>query len=598
MSAFEQLFVFESVHEDAPFNARHNEEIVDLFFKDADKYTRGNMTVWDGGQAGSVLVQRVKSGMDKDRNGILDSDEVDENFILRIFVGRNKSQLEKAFNQYEPKEREMCLFIEDNTTDTFSNTFATLGEVQEGGISVYSKVPPEFKAWLKTEFESFLANTGDIGFNIALTRASLLQLIEEGFYKFSSIKEIDLAIRAFQVGFKAVYSGFKWLGDEVFRLTNDIRKAIQVPEWGWNPNFSSEDGKHTKDSFRPFLLPGITTLMDLGKAGSDQIKHTIMKEIYKLKEGLLVQLKGLTRFANLYHLPGREWFERSIVKAVNKCYYELIHSVVRHFEFFEFAGRELVYVINAYYSGLWNSLVDAVLGVVDMVGCIFYAIGMFYKAGEKAPEIEKYWDQISELIDEFIQTVRSLSAKDFFSAGIDALMYLWRNVNKDSLSVNFGITLSHIAYFIGGVAAFVLEIAIDILTSGGVKSIQTTISKLGTFAKTLKALFKDVIGAAGDLAADVFLFVVDLIDWVIVQLRKGPDGLQELVRDAAKYINAGFKVIDELMLALDQLIADWAEDIAARVGHSGEQIKKGWEVLKQRTGKADLEDFANYVTCK
>ncbi len=597
MSELDRIFQFESVPEDAPPFFRSNDEIADLFFKDAEKTRHRNMTVWNGAKGGSVLVQRILAGTDDDGDGKLDVNEIEEQYLLRIFVSRDQSKLEKAYHQYLPDKRELVLFIEDNSTDTFSGTYINLSEREYEGFSVLAHLPPAFEKWLDEEFETFLSGTSDLGFDIDITRLELKSVIESKRYKFSNIQSIEILMRAFQIGFGAASSGFYWVGKEIFRLTNDIRAEVQVPESGWNPGFVDPKGNRPEGPFQPYLLHGIHNVMSLSKNSSDVVQNALIAGLYALKGDLLQRLVKVRRFASHYQLPGHQFFAKHAELLIHTMTFEIASSISRHFQSFEKAGSELIYAINAYYSGLWNSLVDSVLGIVDLFGCLFYALGLYYQGLVEMANLRQYWEQVSELIDEFITALINLSAKDVIVTTIDSLVSIWQQVDLSSFMSQTGFSLSQVSYFIGGVAGIVIEIAIDI-ASGGTKAIQTAITKFGDIVKFFKTLLDDVISTVGKLAEDVFAFAVELMKYVTEQLRKGGKGVEEMIQSLAEIMKGGFKSLDDFMRQIDQEISDWAARIASDIDYTVEEIKEGWQLLKTYVGDDEIRDIGSLLTCK
>ena len=171
---------FESGNSTAPFKRGAN-EIKQIYFASAEEEQVGNFTLWKDGTSGMVLIQELIDWHDANNNGKIDEgEEVRDTFNLLIFVSKDKSYLEEAFRNYRPDDWELCIFLEDNSSDIFSGTYRNVEQqdiTEENGesivnIKVSACLEPILRKWLNEEYNSFIKILQSVGLDIDLSKKS------------------------------------------------------------------------------------------------------------------------------------------------------------------------------------------------------------------------------------------------------------------------------------------------------------------------------------------------------------------------------------------------------------------------------------------
>ncbi len=531
----------------------------DAFFSSAHTRQSGGTKIVAENNVSPSLVQEMIAFLDKNGNGIR---EVDENilftYIVTIVVSKDSSYLKAAFDKTIPKHDEVCIFLEDNSTDFFSSrtTYILIGsdfqsELRKQQIgSIEQKFSEKYQVYFSENGNSYpLDYTGD-EMQELITTGKLQTVSSKLLFGLLLVGNIQAIVMA------PVYTA---LGSVILAGTKAIRDVIKFKEQHWDPEARIKDeatGEEKVNSdFQPILFPFSTKEIErLGEMGSDAIEKVtrrIKAQLKKEKEKLDTQLQQLGELG-AFQYAGAE----QIVSFLKKCAAvssqlqdKLLGICEEIIPIFASLGIRWIYIVNAYFCGLWNSLLEAILGMVDLVGYLFSALGA---AGEAIGEAKTLIPAALEMIDETIQKMSTINFSEIFSA---ALTEIVSQLSKIDLSAWVSsVSLEKVAYFIGGLTGFAVEILVGIFWSGGLDGVRAAVTKLGRigegFIDFIVAIVQKAAGASAGLSMVGLIKIGQLI---MEALQKGADAVVAFIRYVFDALKRGFRTIEQMISEIKQI---------------------------------------------
>ena len=225
-------------------------------------------------------------------------------------------------------------------------------------------------------------------------------------------------------------------------------------------------------------------------------------------------------------------------------------------------GEKVVSAINAYFCGLWNALVEAVLGLIDLLAWIFVAIGA---VGEAVSNASSLIPEALELLDEATQAIMNADISGMFSEAVGTIIEEVSSFNLSALTAE--ITIDKVAYVIGAIIGFIVELVIGLISSGGISSVGSLLSKMGKIGKEmlefLTVSIKKVLG-------DVATFSVRTITVAVRKMLAILKGGRSAVRTAIQEI---FIVIEKAAV----LGAEYITAAARQIGTTSRKLTKWLE---------------------
>ncbi len=460
---------------------------------------------------------------------------------IRIFVSRDDSYLSRVYESTTPKPDEICLFLEDNSTDLFSPR------------SYYVKIGDIFSRYLESrqddlalneamEHATELSRDGGQGVTASFSRDEILTLIKDGSLSGNSI------ITPFLSVFKAVHSWSAWINDGIgsgiLKGTESVKYYLKFADTSWDPEAERKD----KSNFHPVLIPSlvVTTQEEVLSVFTSALQAHARFVIDKL-DTLATQ--------NLPPLPSTfgdflTRFQKMVakLKEVAKSFSDaIIRDLTAMMDYFQGLGQHMLYVINAYYCGLWNSLVDALMAIPDILGYMFKLSAL---PGKIAKNIDTLAPKVMELMDEILQIAFTTDwpklIKTIITETGKGLIGL--------LSSSTGyLSWERVAYFIGAVTGFIIENIIGFLLSAGAVNIVSITAKLGKFGKFVDVIVGIVSGVNQTVNAAseaVLMSIIKVVGSLLSILRKGAAEAKVLIRTLFSKINKATKVADDVIEAL------------------------------------------------
>ncbi|MDH5414821.1 MAG: hypothetical protein OEW87_11840, partial [Flavobacteriaceae bacterium] len=528
---------------DSPFK-KNASEIEAMQFQGAEKRSfNGVDVIADKEVNPHPFIQEMYAYLDV-RNDDVYAEGVDKHvfdFNIKVFISKDDSYLRKLFQNTEAADDEVILFLEDNTDDIIS------------GSSAYVKVGQKFREELKRreiigkgqagllEDEKFKQHFQNA--SLDFTDDQIRELIVTG--EISNISQTVMigilqAAYILNIVLTPVFGG---IADGIKGLTDVLKKHIKFQSYHWDPeakkpdpNDKSEEPKMIDNpDFEPVLFPYSNELVDeLSELGENQIRDFVISIKQQIKTRENEFNKELDGYLDLLSLdkefnkglgPLAEPTRAALLYTKTKVK-ELVNSLLLGIDqvlpALNYLGKKLFSTVNAFYCGLWNGLMDSIIGIIDLIGLLFRA---FAVQGDFMKHAQTKIPQALELLDELLQGFEKIDFGKIVGEVIDKIM----NINLEALASK--ISLERVAYFIGAVVGLIIEIVIGIIFTAGGESVWAVLNKFLTnsakLVKTLQAKLVSFFGRSLKRLKDDILFVfTKLIEF----LKQGTQGVLKAIR--------------------------------------------------------------------
>ncbi len=539
-----------------PSTARDTQE---NFFASADSKRIAGMDFIAENNVPPQLVRDMIAFVDRNANQILDPEErILFRYTVKVFISRDDSYLKQVFNKTEPSHDEVCIFLEDNSTDFFSNKKAyikigsdfrndlfkrkTIAAIEAKHLRHLDFIPQQKESHHTLDFMaeeiSKLIRTGQL---VNQTQAFLL-----GFLEVLSISNILLAPFCSAVGKGMLF------------LTKTARQYIKFKDQHWDPNaVNSQTSEEENQSFRPFFFGAIIDEVRGISAFNEQL---VEKYSAIIKKGLVRQRAQFYQQINAISVSGLAGGYRipaGITKFLTESFNMvdvivdalIVRSELMLTQFINL-GERWLNAVNAFYCGLWNGLTEVVLGLVDLVGYFFVVLGA---AGDFSAHAKTYVPEALELLDETIQTILSADIPGILAVMMDAIGEALSHFNLWALTDS--ITLERVAYFTGGLAGFIVEILIGNFWSGGLKTVRAAATNFG---KLGDEVYEFLIKGMQSSLATAFRFnipdMMALVRKILALLRQGKEAVRSLIRSVFNVMEKAAALTDEVVQEIMRLL--------------------------------------------
>ena len=285
---------------------------------------------------------------------------------------------------------------------------------------------------------------------------------------------------------------------------------------------------------------------------ADEIGKGLAAELAEWKKDLEAKWQMYAVISGTYAVPAAvtgfiDAAEEKILFLID----QLVAGVNGMVKVFLYIGEKSINAMNAFYCGLWNSLVEAVLGIVDTVGYIFKGLAM---AGDAMNNAQTLVPQALEMMDEIWQAVMSTDFSELVSAAMDAVLQQLSNLNIMTM-VN-AISVEKTAYFLGGFVGFVVEIVAGMLYSGGVASVNSALQKIANFGKIGSDVLAFITSAVNRTFAAASAFSLEYIMAIVRQIlslmRKGKDEVVKFINDLFDVMRKAAQLADDIVREIMQ----------------------------------------------
>lgn len=444
-----------------------------------------------------------------------------------VFVSKDGALLETAYQTIDSLyPNEIVLFIETNDK---ANMFGSVVRIKTGeNVDSTSGVPYKKLSKIVDYFEA------------KIDSSSLLEIIKEHVIDKSS--NLFLVKKTLWGVFDKVVTLSSGLALETIqRVSEGIAEVINVfkiDDSRWM--YYDEQGKPLKE--HNLFLPGIENILALQETNkshpqldTSKTNSEAISKITALENALKSQRKNL----------GKATFFKKIID-------QLLYMLSRVKDFLKdplqqpLEAIETSFVIyNAFIVGLINSIVDAIKGIFDMIALICQGlIALKDKAIDMAQNLTSYFSLLFEMIENQIETLTNIFSKEnlnalfafFKKCGILALTLPAKLFSWISEGVEMP-NLDKVAYYMGYLIGFIIQLILEILFTGGAKTVADAFAKL---AESLMALFKTLKTVAFKLKKGAVIAFENLLS-IFAYIREKSKNLKTFLDELWEIIQGWFK---------------------------------------------------------
>lgn len=539
---------------DAPLK-RSGADIKAMMFMQASHDKAGSTEMVVENNVNRALVNEIRFFLDNNANQKWDANIDFETFRYKIFVfiSKDATYLNKAFELTQPLENELCIFLEDNEGDIFSqnSTSIKIGTALRTDEERLKKIA--INDTLAEMQHSLPGNSFHIG---ADDLATLIQYGEIQNVLSNSAFGLLQAINFLNI---ALGKAASLIGNGVLNITTTLREYVKFKPQHWDPlaNATKDNMASTNDDFEPVLFPYSNDLigffLDSPEQGIEEITNAMIQKLNQFKAAAQ---DNFSRQASLDFGNETIYLEEyglnpdSVHEFINEGYHKidslfrfLIDSAAKAIPTFKYLGTSILNVVNAFYCGLWNSITEIVLGIIDFVG---YLLKVFGAMGEFWTDPSGKISTFFELLDEIIQSFYAIDFVKVIQQVIDSVT----SINLYVLTKE--ISLERVAYYLGAFGGFVIELIISFLFSSGTLSL----AKFGSFGAKLMSKVQAsagnlfVKGVSKSLPKQTVALLFHYLKQALTILKLGTDEIiriiQSFFEDLVDLVKLGNKVVQKI----------------------------------------------------
>lgn len=491
----------------------------------------------------------------------------------RILVTDNETAALRLFQKTQPEPDEVLVFLCDNAQGLSGQGSGHLkiGERIQQALKAFPASTKSDQSRLDRAFE-VLDRLNPFNY----TAEDLVDLIREGIVQNLPIDRIIQFIenlplfRLFRFEAKVA----RGIADFFAETTDFGREIFRIKEHRWNPDV--EPSKEAPDGFDAYFLPkglegDVEFLVD---SFADKADELIDEGIRGLQERISDWKTGFKAIFDdhLEKIELPEWLKLEEVsepleEVILNKFQEMLKEFVR--DVAGFLGELYLThmrVQNAFMCGIWNSLVEIVYGIVDLIGLVFRVLEFAYDM------LGNPLSKVPRLIFLMLRTGYVLSQTSFLRLFVVAVVTIARNFQDfpfHALQAVLHISPEKIAYFLGFVVGMVVELIVEALLTGGTaavkklaeSAVKTMTKLLKTFpgkGKKLEDLRKAEIqkksrGSGSESVLDNFM---DSTEEVLEFLESGEEGVEKFLDDLFDSLRALGKMDPETLAKIKRRLKD------------------------------------------
>jgi hypothetical protein len=535
-------------------------DIADLFFTKARNYSYDNIRVvvdpTSAAKPEDIVVSKKEFYWDTNKKNPVGGEGDVYAFTLFIYISRDGYQLEQAYldAKTEPKPKEIMLFLEDNSEDMS-------GACKWSKVGKYIKDNPKF-------FENVVIQNKNleraINKEIKIPLKELQELLRDGKIENKTLEVIDALFKITDFAGSFSAGVLHKVADAVSWVVEKIENNCKFEEYHWNPKAQKKDDDGNVEKgykFKPVLFPFSENLaQDVMQTLKDGI--AVFETSYKqYDQAILQSFKkdwGRVIDATLFgiHLEV-DVIPDSLQKLFQQKYntlraivFRVLAQVKEILPMLEELIERGLSILNAFMCGIWNGFVDAICGIISLIGYVFEGLAL---AQDVKNNFKVEFPRMLEKIDNFTQAWDKISFTDIFKEAITGM--------KELLFEGGGIQAEEIAYFAGMFIGFIIELVVEIvggiLFTGGTVTVAAILEKLAAIPKGLASLAEGLVKGVFNTGKAVAKGLAKGFEWLISFLREGTENIIRLIREFFENLR---KVKTEFLDDIPDLLAtdlDW-----------------------------------------
>lgn len=542
------------------FTTLNTNQLANKYYNNTALYETKGLKVYADDESSSQLQNKNPEELDEvivySNQSYLEFNDFD----LVLFTHKDGVTLLEQFNIVEAGSNEIVVFLELDSKVNFGKVM----RIKVGSGVLGKKELP---------YSDIITFAQGKSVNISPKR--LKKLLKQGVQSKKSLFKWILSSLAEEVS-EAVQFITGGIGDVFFKhIPKFIDENLRISEKGWNPD---------ADNFKTFLIPDVLEkkLEELqGKSKAEQkIIDAAITPFFKQAKALEKQSESaLEKMKHL--IPNKVY--RKIKKGLNYVFNQIdgIEAFFKdpEYGFFDIVLKNLR-LANALLCGLWNSIVDIVNGIFQIIGLVFLGI----KEATDFAENAGYYAALSiEFMENVVEDILEIDFLELFKQFLFLPIQLVGTVVKFTGKAA-AITLEQVYYFVGYLVGFIVETIMGILFTGGTLNVSKVLVK--TFKEPVELLLKGIKNVA-ETATSLINKIIQAVKAIFKALKNPKQLIQDFIIFIEDLLGVGKNAVDEFDSIIDDVLNGKKKiDSNKRKGNFGEIVAhKEIASLKKVFGK-------------
>ena len=232
---------------------KSGEDIQECYFSSADTYEVNGVEIIAENDVCPTIVEELCTYQESNISDLYGvSEQPVSPYTVKVFVSKDDSYLREAFEKTQPLPDEVCLFLEDNSTDNLSEgtAYVKVGDRFREDLAMRKEIAAA-EAGNLPQF-SFINDNNESDLQIDFTEGQLKELIETGSISNTSRTVLIGIFQAINFGTIVLTPVYSFLGDGIIWITTELRKYIKFQDYHWDPEAQRPQGS---EPFEPILCP-------------------------------------------------------------------------------------------------------------------------------------------------------------------------------------------------------------------------------------------------------------------------------------------------------------------------------------------------------
>lgn len=469
--------------------------------------------------------------------GIINDSLSAKKLSVVVFMSSDGALLERAYQSIEPFDNETVLFIEKKQG---LNLFGSVVRVKLGNnISNPKDFPSKQVSQVIESFKDFTnisQNTlQDIIEEQIESKTGLLFFVKRTLGFINNVTSIPANISLEVIG-------------SVFKTIADGIGTLKLDENRWK--YYNDDGSLSNKA--NLLIPGIELFNNLANSAKtpkpSELNSNALEIVSNLENFIRTNANSIGQ--QIPFFKGK--FVRKFIDKILNTIAQVKAFLKNPATLATYLAKQAFIAYNAFIVGIINGLIEAIKGLFDLISMIANGLLALNKAGQKVSEnVSSYLGLFIEMVENQLEAMFNLFSVENLKAILDFLkkttllmFQLPMQITNWLLDGGASINIDKLAYYIGYIFGIIIEMALEILATGGASTVVEAIEQVG---KSFADLFKGIL----NLTKFVKKGAGSLIDNAIVlfaYIREKSKNIKPLLDDFLKFIESVFAQVKSFII--------------------------------------------------
>lgn len=461
--------------------------------------------------------------------GIINDSLSAKKLSVVVFMSSDGALLERAYQSIEPFDNETVLFIEKKQG---LNLFGSVVRVKLGNnISNPKDFPSKQVSQVIESFKDFTnisQNTlQDIIEEQIESKTDLLFFVKRTLGFINNVTSIPANISLEVIG-------------SVFKTIADGIGTLKLDENRWK--YYNDDGSLSNKA--NLLIPGIELFNNLANSAKtpkpSELNSNALEIVSNLENFIRTNANSIGQ--QIPFFKGK--FVRKFIDKILNTIAQVKAFLKNPATLATYLAKQAFIAYNAFIVGIINGLIEAIKGLFDLISMVANGLLALNKTGQKiSANVSSYLGLFIEMVENQLEAMFNLFSVENLKAILDFLkkttllmFQLPMQITNWLLDGGASINIDKLAYYIGYIFGIIIEMALEILATGGASTVVEAIEQVG---KSFADLFKGIL----NLTKFVKKGAGSLIDNTIVlfaYIREKSKNIKPLLDDFLKFVESVF----------------------------------------------------------